>query len=359
MVQQFTLTFVLIGVLSVYVRTLEGPFLWDDRQLIVERLDDLERTTAHGAFSQPYFQERTGVRDATYYRPLTTLSLVTDARLHGANAGGFHFTNVLFHLINTSLLYALARRWGAGTTAAAVAAAAWALQPRSAEAVAWISGRTDVLATTFVLAALMAHRSTDWKRNAATSALLLLGLISKEVGLAGYAAVLALEWCAQRDARHGAAKRASAFLPLAVSASIYGLLRSHALPGEAVNLSDALSLPRRLPTALEALGRYAVDLCTPWSPRDQQGELALFDWKYGAVGCAVVLALAVAAWCRRVSVRPHRAPVEPRILASWILGLTSIGLVLHLVLMPTHQVAADRFLYTAYGRVCSGPFPFS
>lgn len=344
MTRRYALLLVLIGVLCVYLRTLEGPFLWDDRQLVVERLDELARTTPREAFSRPFFQERAGFQASTYYRPLVTLSLAVDARLHGANASGFHLTNVLLHTINTWLLYSLARRWGARPAAAALVASAWALQPRSTEAVAWISGRTDVLATSFVLAALLLYRADDWKRRGTAALLLLFGLLSKEVALAGYAAVLALLWSTRREASgaHPLRSRALEYLPLAASALVYGLLRGHALPNAPGLFSYASGLFRRVPTSAEALGRYAIDICLPWWPRDQQGELAIIDCTYVALGSTVALGLVVGlafGW------RRLRHALEPRVVAYWALGLTSLGLVLHLVPLPTQQVAADRFLY--------------
>src|ERR1019366_6371750 len=42
-----------------------------------------------------------------YWHPLTWLSLMLDASLFGQRAGGFHFTNVAFHVANGVLLFLL------------------------------------------------------------------------------------------------------------------------------------------------------------------------------------------------------------------------------------------------------------
>src|SRR5215469_2060329 len=43
------------------------------------------------------------------WHPLTWLSHMVDCEIYGLNAGGHHFTNVLFHTANTLLLFSLLR----------------------------------------------------------------------------------------------------------------------------------------------------------------------------------------------------------------------------------------------------------
>lgn len=42
---------------------------------------------------------------AEFWHPLTWLSLMTDSQLFGGSLGGYHFTNLLLHIINTLLLF--------------------------------------------------------------------------------------------------------------------------------------------------------------------------------------------------------------------------------------------------------------
>src|SRR5690242_10177233 len=67
-----------------------------------------------------------------------------------------HLENVLFHLLNVLLLFAVARRYapeqeGRPPLLALTAALLFALHPINAEAVNWISGRSDLIACFFVL----------------------------------------------------------------------------------------------------------------------------------------------------------------------------------------------------------------
>jgi len=43
--------------------------------------------------------------DAEFWHPLTWLSLMLDNQLYGLNAGGYHLTNLILHILNTLLLF--------------------------------------------------------------------------------------------------------------------------------------------------------------------------------------------------------------------------------------------------------------
>ena len=70
-------------------------------------------------------------------------------------SGGPHFTNLLFHLANTVLLFLLLRRLTQAPWRSAFAAALFGLHPLHVESVAWISERKDVLSTFFGLLTLL------------------------------------------------------------------------------------------------------------------------------------------------------------------------------------------------------------
>jgi Flp pilus assembly protein TadD len=92
---------------------------------------------------------------ASNWHPLTWLSLMLDRELSGPGPAGPHFTNLLFHLANTVLLFLLLRQLTAANWRSAFVAALFALHPLHVESVAWISERKDVLSTFFGLLALL------------------------------------------------------------------------------------------------------------------------------------------------------------------------------------------------------------
>ena len=89
--------------------------------------------------------------------PLTWLSLMVDGQLHGKYAGGFHLTNVLFHMMNAVLVYSVLLRMTHEKWKSAFVAALFAVHPLHVESVAWISERKDVLSTFFGLISLWAY----------------------------------------------------------------------------------------------------------------------------------------------------------------------------------------------------------
>src|SRR6266404_3771115 len=134
---------------AVYANTLGHRFVWDD--LIV--LDSRVRfyRSPLDAFIEPAdLRGFPGV-----FRPLTFSSFWLDQRLWWRTAFGFHLTSVLLHALNGVLVFGLARVLGCAALAAAGGALLFAVHPVHTEAVAWVSGRVDVLATTFALLAVV------------------------------------------------------------------------------------------------------------------------------------------------------------------------------------------------------------
>jgi protein O-mannosyl-transferase len=86
---------------------------------------------------------------AEFWHPLTWLSLIFDYQLYGLNAGGYHLTSLILHILSTLLLFRLFNRMTGTVWKSAFVAALFALHPLHVESVAWISERKDVLSTFF------------------------------------------------------------------------------------------------------------------------------------------------------------------------------------------------------------------
>ena len=126
------------------------------------------------------------------YRPLTTLSYLFNYAVLGNRdrPAGYHAVNLLVHVINVMLVYALMLRVSplAGRTGVALAAASiWAVLPVSTEAVTNIVGRADLFAALAVLSGFLLYlksRDADGVRRAAWLAgvmtIAAAGLFSKE-----------------------------------------------------------------------------------------------------------------------------------------------------------------------------------
>src|SRR5439155_26977661 len=95
-------------------------------------------------------------------RPIVNFSYAIDRALWGVTPIGFHVTNVLLHILNVILLFALVRRLAddrdRGVLVAFGAAVIFAAHPMMTEAVGYISGRSELLCAAFFLPAVMAGR---------------------------------------------------------------------------------------------------------------------------------------------------------------------------------------------------------
>jgi tetratricopeptide (TPR) repeat protein len=91
---------------------------------------------------------------AEFWHPLTWLSLMLDYQLYGLNAGGYHVTNLIVHILSTLLLFRLFNRMTGAIWKSAFVAAFFALHPLRVESVAWIAERKDVLSVFFLVLTL-------------------------------------------------------------------------------------------------------------------------------------------------------------------------------------------------------------
>jgi tetratricopeptide (TPR) repeat protein len=93
----------------------------------------------------------------TYWHPLAYVSHMLDCELFGMKIGGHHFINLLIHVVNSCLLFALFWRMTKDFWPAAFLAALFALHPLRVESVVWIAERKDVLSTFFYLLSILAY----------------------------------------------------------------------------------------------------------------------------------------------------------------------------------------------------------
>lgn len=80
-----------------------------------------------------------------------------DCELFGLKPGWHHFTNLVLHVANTVLLFAVLRQLTGAVWASAMVAALFAIHPMHVESVAWVAERKDLLSTLFFLLTLSAY----------------------------------------------------------------------------------------------------------------------------------------------------------------------------------------------------------
>ncbi len=143
--------------LAAYWPALDNGFVWDDR-LYLFNVEYLDSELWKDLLRQPFFAS------PNYYRPLPQLSFVAQIHLQGLNAFYFHLVNVGLHAFNSFLIVLLAFEFlqhkaiasSRQVIVAGLAGTLYAWHPALVESVAWVSGRFDVMVTSFLLLALMA-----------------------------------------------------------------------------------------------------------------------------------------------------------------------------------------------------------
>ena len=141
------LTVVLAAVTIVAYRPAwHGGFLWDDDAYIINN----ELLTAPDGWQRIWFS----LDSPSQYFPLTYSTFRIEHALWGLNTTGYHWVNLLLHVGNALLVWAVLARLG--VPGSWLAAAIFALHPVQVESVAWITERKNVLMGFFFLLTLLA-----------------------------------------------------------------------------------------------------------------------------------------------------------------------------------------------------------
>ena len=152
-----------LATLAVYLPVRDCDFFsFDDPDYVTENTNIHDGITIEGlkwAFT---------TRSESNWHPLTWMSHMLDCHLFELDPASHHLTNLLFHIANTLLLFAVFKRMTGAIWQSAFVAALFALHPAHVESVAWISERKDVLSTFFWLLTMAAyigyvkHRQITW-----------------------------------------------------------------------------------------------------------------------------------------------------------------------------------------------------
>ena len=138
--------FLVIATFIVYeqVRTFEY-INYDDNEYIVEN-----QVLAKGLTWENVIWAFTDSIDVSnYWHPLAWISHLIDVELYGMNLGGHHLTNLIFHILNTVLLFIVFKRMTGCIWRSGFIAALFAFHPLHVESVAWLAERKDVMSGFF------------------------------------------------------------------------------------------------------------------------------------------------------------------------------------------------------------------
>lgn len=275
---RFCILFIVLVVLGIYYPLIYAPY---------NSVDDLTMIMGLLNTDSIDFRQLFVPKSGYYYRPLLFVSFWFDKQWWGLEQSFMHLGNVFLHLANAILVYFFAFRVFAllgfvSSLAAMSASLLFALHPINIEAVAWISGRSDVLAGFFVLVSLLSFLSSLkglnplWSFSAAVS--LFLACLVKETAVFALPGMIILLFSREiTEIRRGAIADKSLFKHLTSGGILlaggvgYLVFRTIALAGgdsgirhavtsvagNTVGLSNILVL-------LKVLGFYLKKVFVPW-----------------------------------------------------------------------------------------------
>ncbi len=170
--------FLAVVTFATYVRVLHNDFVsYDDRDYVTENVHTQSGLTWNNikwAFT---------AFECANWHPVTWLSLMLDSQLFGIKPWGYHLTNLLLHIVNTLILFAILNAMTGAVWRSAFVAAIFALHPLNVESVAWIAEKKNVLSTMFWLLTIGSYwkysQVTNVKWYLLTLLLFALGLMSK------------------------------------------------------------------------------------------------------------------------------------------------------------------------------------
>lgn len=329
------LTTIVIAVLVVYARVFHAPFAqWDDGDYVVSNRDihGIDWDYISAWFSKFYIGN---------YHPLTMLSYAIDHSIGAQSPFYYHLTNILLHLANALVLYALLIRVAKNNIVALFTALLFALHPMQSESVAWIAERKTVLCAFFYLLALLQYTRYVAKPSLQKFTIVFLlsvaAMLSKGIAVAIPLSLIAVDIWLQRDMRQ--TKLWLEKLPFIVVSVVVGIVAIKAqAAGQFLGLHPEYTLWDSILLASYAYVSYIVHLLMPV-------KLSVIYPYPQSLGWLQYLCLVVSAGIVWLGVLSWRR--QWYILCGGIIFYTvNIALLLQLVQVG-ESLMADRYAYIA------------
>lgn len=161
---------VLLG-FTCYFNSLSGKFIWDDFYLIVSNPIIKNISNIGKIFATELLP------NSNYYRPIQTLTYLFDYHIYNLNFWGYHLTSLIIHIVNSLIVFLLIKKITANHITAVITSLFFVCAPIHSEAVAYISGRADLLSAFFVLLSFLFYTK---QKIVAALILFILALFSRE-----------------------------------------------------------------------------------------------------------------------------------------------------------------------------------
>ncbi|MBF0569037.1 MAG: tetratricopeptide repeat protein [Nitrospirae bacterium] len=333
-----------LAVLVVYLPVRNYDFIrYDDEKYVTENAQVLRGLTAETtlwAFK---------TTEIGFWQPLSWLSHMVDVSVFGLNAGGHHFVNLLFHVINTVILFFALTALTVPVWRSAFVAALFAVHPVHVESVAWIAERKDVLSGFFWVIAMWAYayyvRRPSAGRYMVVLCCFILGLMSKPMMVTLPVVLLLLDyWPLGRSETGVHGKRAPGALALEklpmIGFSIASALITFFTEKGSRTIAAA-PLDGRIINAVVSYARYIEKMFYPVGLSVIYPISGVALWQVVSSVCVIVTVSGSAVWYMKR---------YPYLFTGWFwflcVMLPSIGIVKFGAM--EFQAMADRYTYIPY-----------
>jgi len=274
------------------------------------------------------------------WHPLTWLSHAIDYALYGLNPWGHHLTSLIFHSLNTLLVFTLALvilKFPPNQTlvAAGLAALLFGIHPQHVESVVWVAERKDVLCLFFTLLTLLTYCTI--RRH--TLLFFTLALLTKPMAVTIPFLLLLLDVYPLQRTSLTTPNQAEPyrklllekipFLLLAVISSVITLFAQAAAIASANEVNFSLRLLNAANSLIFYLSKFIFPvLLSPFYPFPSQ-----LSW-YPVLAGLLITFVSGYLWTKN----------QPYWLISWLFYIISLLPVIGLIQVGS-QAAADRYAY--------------
>ena len=344
--------FLILAILFIYYQTKNFDFvLLDDDVYILNNPHvsrGLNSENVKWAFSNSH---------GGFWIPLTWLSFMVDSQLHGLNAGFYHVTNLIFHILNSLLLFVVFRLMTGDLWQSGFIAALFAVHPVHVESVAWVSERKDLLFAFFWILTMWTYycytRKPGTWRYGTVLLFFVAGLMSKPMIITLPFVLLLLDyWPLKRfqskaDQPFDGARPSKAaativlekvpliLLSFAASALTFVLQRAHG----AVSSIDSAPVIQRILQVPVAYAKYIIKMVWPreltavypYSPDIPVWQIA---------GSCLLLGLIFFLAIKQLKEHPY-------LFVGWLWFLGTLVPVIGIIKFGSHAMA-DRYTYMTY-----------
>ncbi len=277
------------------------------------------------------------------YNPLVMISFAIDHDLSHSKASWYHGMNLFFHLINTLLLFAVARKLGLRVMIAGFIAMLFAIHPMHIESVAWVASRKDVLMGFFLFSSwwfyLHYFKVNKWPAYFFSILLFLLALLSKAQAVTFPIILILSDYLLNKS---WSWKFFYNKIPYFVLSLVFGIIAISGSTFSADKYAIPLSLIDKISYSFIALWVYSYKLILPI----HQSAIYAFPLK-GSLEFIMPLVLSClmvifAGW---YMIRNFKT--KPLIVFALLFFLVNTFLTLHLVAVNSSLIY-ERFTYLSY-----------